>query len=151
EGEDRCRLHLVAALEQVDAQAGVRADRVGADEVVNAAVDAHTVDPIEGDRIGRSGSAATDGVAAGGDELDAVADVAQVGGAAGVGADEFPLDDIAVCAGRTALQGDAVLPEDIPPRAVGRDQVAGPGGGPADRVERRALDVDAAIAVAQAD
>ena len=60
EGEDRGRLHLVAPLDQVDAQAGVGADRVALIEVVDAAVDAHAVDPTEGDRVGRTGGGTTD-------------------------------------------------------------------------------------------
>ena len=71
---------------------------------------------------------------------DPVAAVAQRHGAGDVGADEVPLDQ--VVAEDLRAEGDAVA-------VVGRDDVAGAGGRPADRVVARVGHVDPGAVVAQ--
>src|SRR5262249_44054598 len=125
-----------AVVAQVDAQAVVAEDAVVADgvAVTRQHVDA---DGVEGDRVGRRRRAA-DGVAAGGD-ADAVAAVAQVGGAVRGGADQVALDGDG--RGRAA-DLDAVA-------VVAADHVAGVGDRAADGHLVGVDDVDAVLGVAQ--
>src|SRR5208337_4559865 len=93
--EDR---HANEGIAQAGGAAGVGADGVPLDQVARRAAEPDVQAPelVVGGRVGGPGGGPADRVVGGAEEdVHTVARVAQAGGAAGVGADEVPLDQIA--------------------------------------------------------